>query len=147
VRFIDADEVVRQPGRDGTAAGRFVSAHSQSALGAFCHRLKARLGTPKPMTATAHTRARLVYTMLKHGVAYVAQGMAEYEQRYQERVVQHLARRVKVLGYALVKTPEGAPASPPGSRSNALEGPQWSRDRRPLGADFLHFSVGWVPAP
>jgi len=27
--------------------------------------------------------------MLKHGTAYVAQGMADYEQRYQERVLQH----------------------------------------------------------
>jgi hypothetical protein len=48
--------------------------------------------------------------MLKHGTAYVAQGMAEYEQRYQERVVQHLTRRAKTLGYALVRTAEGASA-------------------------------------
>ncbi len=34
--------------------------HSQSALGAFLRRMKARLGTPKAITATAHTLARLV---------------------------------------------------------------------------------------
>ena len=34
--------------------------HSQSALGAFFRRMKARLGTPKAITATAHTLARLV---------------------------------------------------------------------------------------
>jgi transposase len=62
------------------------------------------------MTATAHQLARLVYTMLKHGTASVAQGMAEYEQRDQERVVQHLTRRAKTLGYALVRTAEGASA-------------------------------------
>jgi transposase len=84
--------------------------HSQSALGAFFRRMKARLGTPKAITATAHKLARLVYTMLKHGTAYVAQGMADYEQRYQERVLQHLTRRAKTLGYALVRTAEGAPA-------------------------------------
>lgn len=84
--------------------------HSQSALGAFFRRMKARLGTPKAITATAHTLARLVYTLLKHGTAYVAQGMADYEQRYQERVLQHLTRRAKTLGYALVRTAEGAPA-------------------------------------
>ena len=62
------------------------------------------------MTATAHQLARLVYTMLKHGTASVAQGMAEYEQRDQERVVQQLTRRAKTLGYALVRTAEGASA-------------------------------------
>jgi transposase len=34
--------------------------HSQSALGACLRRMKARLGTPKAITATAHTLARLV---------------------------------------------------------------------------------------
>jgi transposase len=84
--------------------------HRQSALGAFFRRLKVRLGTPKAITATAHQLARLVYTMLKHGTAYVAQGMAEYEQRDQERVVQHLTRRANTWGYALVRTAEGASA-------------------------------------
>ena len=72
--------------------------HRQSALGAFFRRLKTRLGTPNAMTATAHELARLVYTMLKHATAYVAQGMVEYEQRYQGRVVQHVTRRAKTLG-------------------------------------------------
>jgi hypothetical protein len=34
--------------------------------------MQARLGTPKAMTATAHTLARLVDTLLKHGTADVA---------------------------------------------------------------------------
>ena len=34
--------------------------HAQSALGAFFRRRKVRLGTPKAITATAHTLARLV---------------------------------------------------------------------------------------
>ena len=45
--------------------------HSQSALGAFFRRMKARLGTPKAITATAHKLARLVYSLLTHGRAYV----------------------------------------------------------------------------
>jgi hypothetical protein len=32
--------------------------------------------------ATAHKLAQLVYRLLKHGEAYVVQGMAEYEQIY-----------------------------------------------------------------
>ena len=53
--------------------------HSQSALGAFFRRLRARLGAPKAITATAHQLARLAYRLLKHGTASVPQGMEEYE--------------------------------------------------------------------
>lgn len=83
---------------------------SQSALGAFFRRMKARLGTPKAITATAHKLARLIYTMLKHGTAYVRQSLADYEQQYRDRTVQSLTRRAKALGYALVKTPVRTPA-------------------------------------
>lgn len=75
--------------------------HSHSALGAFFRRLKSRLGTPKAITATAHKLARLVYSLLKHGQAYVAQGMEEYERQYQERQLRHLSRKARELGYAL----------------------------------------------
>jgi transposase len=72
--------------------------------------MKARLGAPKAITATAHKLARLVYSMLKHGTAYVRQGMDEYEQQYRDRMVKNLTRRAKTLGYTLVQTPEGIPA-------------------------------------
>jgi transposase len=88
--------------------------HSHSALGAFFRRLKARLGAPKAITATAHKLARLVYRLLKYGEDYVAQGMAEYEQTYRERIVQNLARKAKALGYKLLPatdpTAQEAPA-------------------------------------
>src|SRR5438094_2238643 len=45
--------------------------HAQSALGAFFRRMKARLGTPKAITAAAHKLARLASHLLKHGSAYV----------------------------------------------------------------------------
>ncbi len=76
--------------------------HSQSALGAFFRRMKARLGTPKAITATAHKLARLIYAMLKHGTAYVAESMDTYEQKYRQRVVNNLSRRARDLGYDLV---------------------------------------------
>jgi transposase len=81
----------------------FALSRSQSALGAFLRRLKARLGAPKAITATAHKLARLVYSLLKHGTAYVTQGMDEYEQRYRERAVRNLSRRAKELGYEVVQ--------------------------------------------
>jgi len=76
--------------------------HSQSALGAFFRRMKARLGTPKAITATAHKLARLVYSLLQHGSAYVQQGLDAYEAQYRERKVTTMAKQAKALGYTLV---------------------------------------------
>ena len=75
--------------------------HSQSALGAFFRRMKARLGTPKAITATAHKLARLVYSLLQHGSA-VRQGLEAYEAQDRERKVTTLAKQAKALGYTLV---------------------------------------------
>ena len=72
--------------------------------------MKSRLGTPKAITATAHKLARLIYRMLKHGTAYVAQGLEEYEQQYQQRVVKSLSRKARDLGYELVKPRVVSPA-------------------------------------
>lgn len=83
--------------------------HSQSALGAFFRRMKARMGAPNAMTATAHKLARLIYTRRKYGTAYVRQGMDEDEQQYRDRMVKNMTRRAKALGYTLVKAPEGNP--------------------------------------
>jgi hypothetical protein len=69
--------------------------------------MKSRLGTPKAVTATAHKLARLIYSMLKHGTTYVAQGMDDYEQQYHDRAVKHLHRRAKELGYELHPAPAG----------------------------------------
>ena len=76
--------------------------HSQSAFGAFFRRLRARLGAPKAITATAHKLARLIYSLLKHGTAYVQQGMAEYEAQYRDRKVKGMVRQAQALGYTLV---------------------------------------------
>ena len=85
--------------------------HSDSALGAFFRRLKARLGAPKAITATARKLACLIYNMLKHGTAYVDQGQAYYQRRYESRLVANLTRRARDLGYQLVKAPESPGAS------------------------------------
>jgi transposase len=57
--------------------------------------MKARMGAPKAITATAHKLARLIYSMLKHGTASVRQGMDEYEQQSRDRTVKTLTRRAK----------------------------------------------------
>ena len=84
--------------------------HSHSALGAFHRRLKAHLGAPKAITATAHKLARLIYRMLRFGTEYVDRGQDYYERRYQSRVVANLRRRAQEFGYTLVKQ-EDLPAA------------------------------------
>ena len=71
---------------------------SKSALGAFFRRVAARRGVPKAITATAYKLARIVYALLKHGTAYVAQGLEEYETAYRERVVRQVKRKAAELG-------------------------------------------------
>lgn len=77
-------------------------ANSHSALGASYRRMRARLGAPKAMTATAHRLARLVYSMLRYGTAYVDAGQQAYEHKYRDRVLTNLQRQAKAFGYQLV---------------------------------------------
>ncbi len=80
--------------------------NSKSALGAYLRRQRSRLGAPKAITATAHKLARLIYSMLKHGTAFVDAGQGQYEERYRSRVIQNLKRKAQELGYKLVSTQE-----------------------------------------
>ena len=59
-------------------------------------------GTRPAITATAHTLARFVYSMLRYGTAYVDVGQQAYEQQYRDRVLTNLQRKARVFGYQLV---------------------------------------------
>lgn len=74
---------------------------SQSALGAFYRRIKARHGAPKAIVATAHKLARIIYYMLKNRVDYVYQGSDSYNQQQQERALKALEKRAEKLGMRL----------------------------------------------
>jgi transposase len=76
---------------------------SQSALGAFFRRIAARRGLAKAITATAYKLARIVYALLKHGTAYVAQGLAAYATAYRERVVRQVKRKAAELGLVVME--------------------------------------------
>jgi transposase len=75
---------------------------TDTALGAFYRRLSARVGKAKAITATARKIAVLFYNMLRHGLTYVDPGVAYYEDRYKQRVLNNLQRRAKSLGFALL---------------------------------------------
>ena len=74
---------------------------SQTALGASYRRMKSRLGAPEAITATAHKLARIVYSLLKHGQAYLDLGQEAYEQMYQTRLRRSLQKRALQLGFQL----------------------------------------------
>jgi hypothetical protein len=78
---------------------------SDSALGGFYRRMRAKHGAPKAITATAHKIARVIYHMLKHQTPYQDPGADYYEHQYRERVLKNLARKAKNLGLQLVPIP------------------------------------------
>lgn len=76
---------------------------SESALGAFFRRLKARIGAPKATTAAAHKLATIIFNMLKNGIEYIETGQDYYETQYRDRIVKNLSKRAKMLGFNLVE--------------------------------------------
>ena len=75
---------------------------SRSALGSFYRRLRARLGAPKAITATAHKLARMFYRLWTTRQAYTDPGADYYEQQYRERMVNNLKKKAISLGFELV---------------------------------------------
>ena len=75
--------------------------HSDSALGAYYRRIRARSGAPAAVTATAHKLARIIYAMLKERKPYHDVGADYYEQQYRDRVLRNLSRQAAKLGFRL----------------------------------------------
>jgi transposase len=78
---------------------------SDSALGAFYRRMRAKHGPTKANTATAHKLARIVYSMLKNRTAYSDPGVTYYEQQHRDRAIRNLKRRAAALGLDLTPLP------------------------------------------
>ena len=76
---------------------------SQSALGGFARRMKARLGAAEGITATAHKLARIIYRLIKHGEAYVRQGVEDYERKFQAGKLKKLQKTAQAMGFDLVQ--------------------------------------------
>jgi len=84
---------------------------SQSYLGAYLRRQRSRLGAPKAITATAHKLARIIYNLMRYGLAYMQKSEEEYAAQVRDRLEKQLQRRAKELGYTLNKIdPPAAPA-------------------------------------
>jgi transposase len=75
--------------------------HNQSALGEFYRRMRAKLGAPQAITATAHKLARIVYRLLTTRTAYDESVFAQSEMRCEKRRLRRLQRDAAQLGYTL----------------------------------------------
>jgi hypothetical protein len=51
----------------------------------------------------AHKLARIIYRMIKHGEAYVRQGLENYEKKTREESIKRLRRAAAAIGYELTK--------------------------------------------
>lgn len=80
---------------------------SESALGDFYRRMRAKLGAPKAITAAAHKLARVVFHLLKTREAYNDGVFAQAEQKYKLRTESRLKAQAHALGYALVPVVPG----------------------------------------
>jgi transposase len=96
-------------GRNRVAIALRMAAQSvgrtETALGMFYRRIRSRIGGKGAIKATAHKLACLVYRMLRYGVEYVKQSMAEYEQMLLAKQVSALKRKALKLGFELTPRP------------------------------------------
>lgn len=74
---------------------------SDSALGAYYRRMRARLGAPAAITATAHKLARIIYFLLKNLQNYHDVGAAAFEQQHRDQSLRYLQRQAAKLGFRL----------------------------------------------
>ena len=79
--------------------------NSSSALGGYYRRMRARLGPPKAITATAHKLARIFFHLWKNGCTYQDLGADYYEQKYKDRVIKNMKKRAKQLGFQISLQP------------------------------------------
>jgi hypothetical protein len=82
---------------------------SPSVLGCFFRRMRAKLGAPKAITATAHKLARILYHLLTTHEPYDETRLAKAEADHQRRTTSRLRAQARALGFQLV------PATPAGS--------------------------------
>jgi transposase len=75
---------------------------SQTFLGDYFRRMKARLGPAKAITAVAHKLARIVYHLITHQLEYDSTIFQEQERRVQERKRNRVLSLARELGLHLV---------------------------------------------
>ena len=104
----------RAPKRKGTRVGQLfkeaamnAAGSKNTAIGAFCARIKGRRGAAVAIKATARKMAEAFYNLLTRGEEYVEQGRKKYQEQYLQNRLKMLKRHAKVMGYTLVNNATG----------------------------------------
>jgi transposase len=74
---------------------------SYSAIGDYFRRLRARLGAPKAITATAHKLARIIFHLLTTHSPYNESVFQQNEHRYLTNAKRNLAKKARELGFSI----------------------------------------------
>jgi transposase len=77
---------------------------SQSFLGHYYRRMRAKMGTPKAITAAAHKLARIVFHLLSTRQAYDETIFSKHEQQHRHRREMRLRHQARELGFNIVPT-------------------------------------------
>lgn len=75
---------------------------TDSPIGRFYRKIKARHGAPTAITATANKLARIFYVMLSKQVEYSIELLERLEAKNKAKIIHNLKRRANKLGYVLV---------------------------------------------
>ncbi len=75
---------------------------TDTGLGAFYRRKRAKFGPEAAIVATAHKLARIVYHLLKYREPYQEMAREQYERQVREREVAQLTRKAAKLGFTLM---------------------------------------------
>ncbi len=75
---------------------------SQTVLGDYFRRMRARVGAPEAITATAHKLARILYYLVKNRCPYDASVFAKEEELHHQRRQKYLQKQAAALGLQLV---------------------------------------------
>ena len=75
---------------------------SRTALGGYYRRMRAKLGGPKAITATAHKLARVVYHLIATGHGYEESVFLRHEAIHRDRLQKRLQAQAAGLGLTLV---------------------------------------------
>jgi len=83
----------------------YSAGNSHTHLGDYFRRMRARLGAPKAITATAHKLARIIFHLLTTGQPYDDSVFARNEATYHKRREDNLRKHARDLGFALTPLP------------------------------------------
>lgn len=77
-------------------------AHSDSYLGAYYRKMRAKFGAPKANRAASHKLAKIIYAMLKSGKEFNELTQADFEMHHKEKTLENMQKKAKDLGFTLV---------------------------------------------